>query len=214
MSEGKQGAEFMARAAITFAVKKELVDFTASSVGDMFKEYDSLESESQPDFRAKIQNRLSRQLSRWYPKFLTVDLRENAVRLHARGNSTVNVVKHILSPASEVSNAFCQLREIRPSLEKPIIDWLTPRLAYLKLGTAGFPQKYLALWHTEREAYLKDLQGITLTDTAEQVKALSELYSRLDDAFSESETDKGKSLLANSMVKVMSGIFTLTRTPS
>ena len=202
----------MARAAITFSVKKVLVDFPASSVGDMLKEYDSLERS--PTFRDKFRNRLSSELMRWYPKFLTTDLRENAVRLHARGNSIVNVVKHILSPACEVPNAFCQLTKIRRFLDKPIIEWLTHRIAYLKLGAAGFPNKYLALWHDEREAYLNEIQGITLTNTAEQVKALSDLYSRLQDAFDTAETEKGKSLLANSMVKVMSGLFTLTRTPS
>ena len=53
-----------------------------------------------------------------------------------------------------------------------------------------------------------------LTETVEQVHALSDLYSRLDDAFNSAETDRGKAQIAASMVKVMSGIYTrLTRDP-
>ena len=156
-SEGNKGAAVIARAAYTFSLKEALEnDHPANKkvkVNDttaMFAEYKMIKDHTEgfsnkPIFRDKFQNSVARRSNQWLPMFLTAELREYAVKLHARGNSTANVVKNLLSPASEISNAFYHLNLIERFLEKHITDWIIPRLAYLKIGASSFPQKYMSV---------------------------------------------------------------------
>ena len=224
----EDGVRTIARATFSFSIKKVLetkhpVDnrFKAKDWESLCKEHDSLIEFKEDDFfgkgsypyRAKVHASVANELQKWFPQFLTAQVRECAVIQHARGKSTVNVIRYLLSPDCETPNVFYHLCDY-PTMVKVITEWLTPRLAYLKVGSSSFPKKYQELWQAEREAYLEEIKEIPLRETVEQVQALSDLYSRLDDAFNNAETDRGKAQLASSMVKVMSGLYTLTRDPS
>ena len=176
-----------------------------------FEETDNLFNKTTYPYRAKMRAGLYRKASVFFKHFLTPRIRELAVRQHARGMSTANVARYLISPVCEEVSIFHHFIAYEAELQSKVIQWLTPRLAYLKVGAHGFPQKYQELWESEREAYISEISSVPLTDTAEQVKALSDLYERLDDAFNESETEKGKAMLAKAMVQTMSGLFTLTR---
>lgn len=221
----RKGADVMSRAAYTISLKEALendhpanLKFEVNDTTAMLAEYTRIVNHTEGFsnkciWRVTFRNSIAYRIKKWFPMFLTADLREYAVRLHARGNSTSNVVKHLLSPASEIPNVFYYLNGLASDFEKHILDWLIPRLAYLKIGASSFPKKYMTLWQEEREAYLDEIKSMPLTETVEQVHALSDLYTRLDDAFNSSETDRGKAQIAASMVKTMSGIYTLTRDP-
>lgn len=226
-SHGEKGADIASRVVYFFCIRRVLETdhplkpkgFTSTDASKVvaesdkvrdFKGTDAFGRETYP-YRKQYNQSLSRLILKWFPSFLSEALRACAVKQHARGMSTVNVVKHILSPARDTPNVFFYFSKRSAVDTKKIVEWLTPRLAYLKIGASSFPQKYRELWESEREAYLDEISDVPLTNTTEQVKALSELYLQLDDALNASETEKGKALLAKSMVSVMSGLFTLTR---
>ena len=222
-----QGTPIIERAVMAFSIKKALENNHPFKSKIKAKDWESICKEHDGIIRFKeegnfgkvsypfcnsFRRSVTQEMGRWFPQFLTPELRERAVKLHARGNSTVNVIKQILSPACKTPNVFYFLGQY-PTADKRIIDWLTPRFAYLKLGSSSFPKKYMEMWQEERAAYLDEIKEMPLTETVEQVQALSDLYSRLDDAFNNAETDRGKAQISASMVKVMSGLYTLTRDP-
>lgn len=227
---GKKGVEALAIAAALHSIKMALQDENnpagrikeIKNFEEANKHYDAIINHKDEDmfgratftFRKDFESLIRDKIDYWYPNFLTPELREAAVILHARGNTTVNVIKHLLSPTCKTPNVFSFLLTFFPYLEPSIIKWLTPRLAYLKLGSPEFPKKYQKLWHESRAGYLEEIRGVTLTEITEQVKALSDLYGKLQDAFNDAKDDSGRAKLAASMVKVMSGLYTLTRDPS
>ena len=200
-------------------VEKDLV---ISNVEEMISEYDFLANHKEENifgggkyvWRARLEKSIVKRLEKRLSQFITPELRECAVKQHARGKSTVNVIEYLLSPVHDTPNVFYFLAQKEAYIRQGIIKWLTPRLAYLRLGTSGFPQKYRGVWDSEREKYLEEISNVPLTNTTEQVKALSDLYLKLEDSLTSAETDRGRSQLASSMVKVMSGLYTLTRDPS
>ena len=163
--------------------------------------------------RVQFRGSMLKKSTEFFKLFLTEDIRMETVRQHARGMSTGNLVRYLLSPACEQISLFHSFVKYAPWGESEVRSWLVPRLAYLKMGSSSFPRKFHELWHSERAAYLEEIKDVPLINTAEQVKALADLYERLSDAFDSAETDKGKAMLAKSMVQTMSGIFTLARDP-
>lgn len=165
-------------------------------------------------YRSQFRGSMLNKSTEFFKMFLTENLRMESVRQHARGMSTGNVVRYLLSPVCEGISLFHHFLHYAPWGASEVRSWLTPRLAYLKMGSSSFPRKFYELWHSERAAYLEEVKDVPLANTTEQVKALSDLYERLSDALESAETDRGKAMLANSMVKTMAGLFTLTRDPS
>ena len=228
-SHGKDGAHSIAAIVYAYEIRRTLEEnhphkrkYKAKDYDALLEDWTTLVNFTDDDFFGRVKYPYRQDLYRtheskmekWYKYFLTQSLRECAVRLHARGYSTVNAIKFMLSPACETATPFSTIGNARSTLEKSVVDWLTPRLAPLKKGSPAFPKKYLELWDEAREAYLEEIQGVVLTETSEQVKALSELYMKLSDAFDASKDDNSKARLSASMVKVMSGLYTLTKDPS
>lgn len=225
---GENGSELSGKAALCLSLKYVLerkhpykTNFKAKDWGTLSAEYDECMTLKETDyfnrskypFRELLKSRMKHRIQRWLPYLMTKALREYAVRQHAFGNSTVNIVKALLSPADKFPNAFFHIVDYFDYLEETVVKWLVPRLAYLKITSSSFPKKYAELWEQSRSEYLDSIKSIPLTETPEQVKALSELYARLEEAFEGAQTERGKSLIANSMVRVMSGLFTLTADP-
>ena len=226
---GAEGADITASAVSLFGIcrvleekhpwqSKYTVKNLKSAVAEFFKICDHTEehilSQKTYPYRSQFRGAVYKKASEFFKGFLTENLRIETVRQHARGMSTGNVVRYLLSPACEEISVFFHFIHYTSWNESDVRSWLTPRLAYLKLGSSSFPRKYHELWHSERAAYLEEIKNVPLVNTAEQVRALSDLYERLSDAFDSAETDRGKAMLAKSMVQTMSGIFTLARDPS
>lgn len=228
-AHGQEGADHLGGMANCFAIKEALASgdahgskLIAKDFKALGKRYDFLMNTEDTDafgrkihpFRAELIGLIAVHIKKWYPFFVTEALRKYVVRLHAQGHSTTNAIKHLISPACKFPNVFRKIQSSESMLENHMIRWLVPRLAYLKKGSPDFPKKYDEIWESARKEYLGEIRSYTLTDTVEQVKALSDLYTQLTDAFEQAETDAGKAKLATAAVKVMSGLYTLTQDPS
>ena len=229
-SEGDSGADLVGKAVCLRCVRQVLEErhptktrgFTTEDLKALEKEITRLRTATTSDifgretyeYRARVDADVYREVEAWFPLFITPALRECVVKQHARGMSTGQVVDLLLSGASQQPTVFSYLSKLPMLPKQQIKAYLIPRLAYLRAGAVSFPQKYQELWESERKLYLSEIKDVPLTDTAEQVKALSQLYIQLQDAFDASETDRGKAQLSDAMVKVLSGLFTLTRDPA
>ena len=218
---------FAAHAVLLFSIRRVLEEkthpwkphFKGESIQEFVEAYNEILNHVDEPFpnrkiypyRKEYEKAVFKIMSSLLKHFLTDSIREIAVSQHARNMSTGNVARYFISVACEKESVFYHIIRHQSNLESDIVAWLTPRLAYLKVGTPSFPVKYRELWHNERAAYLAEIKDVPLTNTSEQVKALSDLYRRLDDAFEASETDRGKAQLSASMVKCLSGLFALTR---
>ena len=147
---------------------------------------------------------ISRILQRWVPAFITDTHREFIVRCHAHGLSTAEAVSELIcedSPLEILSQpdavGFKQLKSV-----------LVTRLAYLKPGTARWPQKkYGELWRKERQQHKMALCDIPLTSSSEQAVLLAKHAGRLNDLLEHDEHSAADwQLLTNSLVKTLDSL--------
>ena len=146
-------------------------------------------------------------------------LREFAVRHHASGLTTAEVISLILdAPEGEGLTPLRDYTRYFPSMKQAIRDYLSTQLNYLKRGQPRFPQKYNALWQEARAEHLREIQHIPLTHVTEQVQAMQQHYQKLLDAFNalpdSPEYTRERERLTNAMNKTMSGIYQMTRDPA
>lgn len=146
------------------------------------------------------------------------NLREFAVRHHAAGLTTAEVISLVLdAPQGAGLTPLRDYVHYFPMLKQAIRDYLSTQLNYLKRGQSRFPQKYIELWEQARETHLQEIQHIPLTHVTEQVAALQQHYNKLKDAFDalpdSPEYTRERERLTNAMNKTMSGIYQMTRDP-
>lgn len=169
-------------------------------------------TDTKVDYSGQCRDWMDHLLHPFYPKCLTDSLREVAVRGHARGISTTDVINDLifededLSPfASWKNNNVCGAKYLR--------TYLHPQLVYLKASNPRFPKKYRAVWADERERFQEALTGIPMSTAVEQVQALSDHYAKLVAARDAAEDVKDLVALSNALVKTVAGLYTLTRDP-
>ena len=151
-----------------------------------------------------MQEVISRILQRWVPAFISDAHREFIVRCHAHGLSTSEAVSELIYEDSTMERlsqpdvvGFKELRSI-----------LVTRLAYLKPGTARWPEKkYGDLWRKEREQHKKALRDIPLTSATEQAVLLAKHAGRLNNLLEHDEHSAADwQLLTNSLVKTLDSL--------
>ena len=147
------------------------------------------------------------------------NLREFAVRHHASGLTTAEVISLVLdAPEGAGLTPLREYIHYIPSMKQGIRDYLSTQLNYLKRGQPRFPQKYNDLWQLARAEHLREIQHIPLTHVTEQVQALQQHYQKLLDAFNalpdSHEYTRDRERLTNAMNKTMSGIYQMTRDPA
>ena len=147
------------------------------------------------------------------------NLREFAVRHHAAGLTTAEVISLVLdAPQGAGLTPLRDYVRYFPSMRQAIRDYLSTQLNYLKRGQPRFPQKYNDLWQTARETHLHEIQHIPLTHVTEQVAAMQQHYQKLLDAFDalpdSHEYTRERERLTNAMNKTMNGIYQMTRDPA
>ncbi|MXV82389.1 hypothetical protein F4Z98_03365 [Candidatus Poribacteria bacterium] len=146
-------------------------------------------------------------------------LREFAVRHHAAGLTTAEVINLVLdAPQGDGLTPLRDYVHYFPSMRQAIRDYLSTQLNYLKRGQSRFPQKYISLWETSRTEHLQEIQHIPLTHVTEQVAAMQQHYQKLLDAFNalpdDPEYTRDRQRLTDAMNKTMSGIYQMTRDPA
>ena len=164
------------------------------------------------DFQEECRDWMDDLLRPFYPKFLTDSLREVAVRGHARGISTTDVINEFIF-ADEDLSPFASWKNDNVCGMKYLRTYLHPQLVYLKASNPRFPKKYRAAWADERERFQQALTGIPMSTAVEQVQALSDHYAKLVTARDAAEDVKDLAALSNALVKTVAGLYTLTRDP-
>ena len=143
-------------------------------------------------------------LQRLVPGFISDTHREFFVRCHARGLSTTEAFMELI-PEDETIQRLIQpdavgLRELK--------SLLVTRLAYLKPGSARWPEKkYGAIWRDERESHKKEVRDIPFTTPTEQAALLAKHAGRIDDELERNEHSAADwQLLTNSLVKTLDSL--------
>lgn len=123
-----------------------------------------------PHMLGTIRETVAEELEEWISHFISDAHRKFIVRCHARGLSTSEAVGALLQEDKTMSR-LAQLDVMGPTkLRRALI----PRLAYLKPGTARWPErKYGAIWREAREQHKHDIRDIPLTSPSEQIALLA-----------------------------------------
>ena len=127
--------------------------------------------------------------------------REFVVRCHARGLSTSDAVSALIV-ADKTINRLAQDDAMGMDAVKKL---LTHRLAYLKPGSARWPeQKYGSAWREEREQHRQVVIDIPFTSRVEQVALLAKHAERINNELdNKTHSVQDLQLLTNSLTKTM-----------
>ena len=125
-----------------------------------------------------MQIAIRKKLTEVIARFISDEHREMIVRHHARGLSTAEAVA-ILIPESSVMKRLAERDAIG---EKKLKALLISRLAYLKPGTARWPEKkYGAVWREAREQYIQEISNTPFSTPAERIALLANHAERVND---------------------------------
>ena len=116
--------------------------------------------------------------------FISDEHREAIVRCHARGLSTAEAVA-ILIAENSIMKRLAQRDAIG---EKKLKALLISRLAYLKPGTARWPEKkYGSVWQEERQLYTQEINDTPFSTPAERIALLTKHAERLNHTLNNKE---------------------------
>ena len=183
------------------AVIERVQRYAAEASGKtMDRDFGRIEPYTLDQIKEKIREELIGHLS----SFISDVHREFIVRCHAQGLSTADAIVELMV-ADETINRLA--REDAMGLLK-LREMLIPRLAYLKPGSARWPEKkYGTVWREEREAYKQEVRDIPFTSQVEQVALLARQANRINRALETGgHSVKDMQMLTNSLVKTVEGL--------
>ena len=223
--EYENGADRFARLTLIIAMRAFLEDEksvkpeTLTSADDVYEKYTDVGQWDQWDMKQRNSYILRLLKHNAFRYTIGNNLREFAVRHHASGLTTAEVITLILdAPQGAGLTPLRDYVHYFPSMRQAIRDYLSTQLNYLKRGQPRFPQKYNDLWQEARAEHLNEIQHIPLTHVTEQVAAMQQHYDKLLDAFNAlpatPEYTRERERLTNAMNKTMSGIYQMTRDPA
>lgn len=195
----------MSGCALADAVIERLKSYAAQTVNRPIEQGDGKANTVNASVHKQV---VRNELANYLSNFVTDAHREFIVRIHARGQSTAAAV-WALMVEDPTMNRLAQEDAMGSKLLK---EALILRLAYLKPGTARWPEKkYGAVWHEAREAHKQAMQNIPLTSNVEQVALLAKHAERIERELEEKTHDaKEIQLLTNSLTETMATIRKLT----
>ena len=132
--------------AVIARVQRYAVEASGKTVDHDFSRLDSYDAD-------EIKERIRDKLTWCISNFISDEHREFVVRCHARGLSTSDAVWTLIME-DKTMNRFAQDDAVGADGVKRL---LTHRLAYLKPGSARWPeQKYGSVWREEREQHRQE----------------------------------------------------------
>ena len=157
-----------------------------------------------PHMLGTIRENVSEELTEWISNFISDAHREFIVRCHARGLSTSEAVWALMEEDKTMSRLAQQDVMGTSNLRRALVT----RLAYLKPGTARWPErKYGAIWREAREQHKQDIRDIPLTAPMEQVALLAKhadhINGMLDD---DNHSVKDVQLLTDALIKTVEAL--------
>lgn len=149
-------------------------DFMAEQwVGTADTDLDGIDFETIDGIKKDIRSVLSETIAH----FISDEHREAIVRYHARGLSTTAAVATLINENS-IMNRLAQPDALGEKRLKPL---LISRLAYLKPGTARWPEKkYGAVWREERQLYIQEISNASFSTPAERIALLAKHAERVN----------------------------------
>ena len=140
---------------------------------DMDADFGWLEDYGTDEVKEIIRDELRQYIS----SFISDGHREFIVRCHARGLSTADAVWELMT----VDETMRRLAQQDAMGGSALREMLVHRLAYLKPGSARWPEKkYGSVWREEREEYRQAVRDIPFTSQVEQVALLAKLAERIN----------------------------------
>ena len=140
---------------------------------DMDDDFRWLKSYGTDELKEIIRDELRQYIS----SFISDGHREFIVRCHARGLSTSDAVWELMK-TDDTMNRLAQKDAMGGSALR---EMLVHRLAYLKPGSARWPEKkYGSVWREEREEYRQAVRDIPFTSQVEQIALLAKLAERIN----------------------------------
>ena len=162
----------------------------------------------QPHMLGTISETVSEELTGWISHFISDAHREFIVHCHARGLSTAEAVSTLVQE-DKTLNRLAQPDVMGTSTLRRV---LVPRLAYLKPGTARWPEKkYGALWRETREHHKRDIRDSPLTSPIEQSALLAKHIDYINEMlYDKNHTVKDVQGLTDSLIKTVEALQKLS----
>lgn len=163
-----------------------------------FRQYKS------PHMLGTIRETVSEELTGWISYFISDAHREFIVHCHARGLATAEAVWALVQEDKTLS----RLAEPDVMGTSTLRRVLVTRLAYLKPGTARWPeQKYGALWREVREQHKRDIRDSPLTSPMEQSALLAKHVDYINELLYDKNHDvKDVQALTDSLIKTVEAL--------
>ena len=166
----------------------------------MVRDFSRLAPYTLDQIKEKVREELIGNLS----SFISDAHREFIVRCHAQGLSTADAIVELMITDKTINRLA---REDAMGLLK-LREMLIPRLAYLKPGSARWPEKkYGAVWREAREAYKQAIGNIPFTSQVEQVALLAKQADRINEALETGgHSVQDMQILTNSLVETVESL--------
>ena len=154
-----------------------------------------------PHMLGTIRETVAEELTGWISHFISDAHREFIVHCHARGLSTAEAVWTLVQEDKTLS----RLAEPDVMGTSTLQRALVTRLAYLKPGTARWPEKkYGALWRAAREEHKRDIRDSPLTSPTEQTALLARHVDYINEMlYNKDHPVKDVQSLTDSLIKTV-----------
>ena len=194
-----EGDELLA--AVIARVQRYAVEASGKTVDRDFSQLDPYDAD-------EIKEHIREKLIRPIATFISDEHREFVVRRHARGLSTSDAVSALIV-ADKTMNRLARDDAMGA---KELRKFLVHRLAYLKPGSARWPEKkYGSVWREEREQHRQVVIDIPFTSRVEQVALLAKHAARINNELdNQTHSVQDLQLLTNSLTKTMESLRKLS----
>ena len=162
-----------------------------------------------PRYMDKIRNIIRDELGWYLSSFISDSHREYFVRAHAQGISTSDAATELMWSDDTMNRLAHEDAMGMQGLRNALI----PRVAYLKPGSARWPEKkYGAIWREAREAHKRTVSDIPLTSKEEQMALLAKHAERTNRILEKKSFDaKEYQLLTNSLTQTLKNLRELSQ---
>ena len=184
--------------------RETMVDIHGKRQGIDFEDFSLLG----PTYMDKIRNIIRDELNWYLSSFISDSHREFFVRAHAQGISTSDAATELMMSDDTMN----RLAHEDAMGMQGLRDALIPRVAYLKPGSARWPEKkYGAVWREAREAHRQTVSDIPLTSKEEQMALLAKHAERTNRILETKSFDaKEYQLLTNSLTQTLKNLRELS----
>lgn len=194
------------------AVVDRVQRYARETIEDILSGYEGIDLEDfsllGPTYMDKIRQIIRDELGLYLSSFISDSHREFFVRAHAQGISTSDAATELMMS----DNTMNRLAHEDAMGMQGLRNALIPRVAYLKPGSARWPEKkYGAVWREAREAHRQTVSDIPLTSKEEQMALLAKHADRTNRILENKSFDaKEYQLLTNSLMQTLKNLRELS----